>query len=200
MGKITISTNIESDSYNVSNYLNDYFSDDAYTLGYRTATDYYNKLEKIVANVYDLTPSSPETNDVNTNACPYYTPLQTTPSVLTKPEIVEAKNITQSSRTEAKKKVHRKFKVGDLISLKIKSICGSKEVIRGFKVKKCVYTMNNQEMNVLIVKQIYGPEGRMFTLNRRDCEKLHVKFEPGLQVFSMFLNWGNFKEKQETNK
>ena len=101
------------------------------------------------------------------------------------------------SKSEAKKKIKRNFKIGDLISLKTKSVCGSREIIKGFEVKKCVYTVNKNEVNVIIVKQIYGPEEKIFTLNRHDCEKLHLKYEPGLQVFSMMLNWGTFKEKEK---
>ncbi len=100
-------------------------------------------------------------------------------------------------KNEAKAKVKRKFKIGDLISLKIKSKGGSKEVIKGFKVVKFVYSMNDTETNALILKQIYGPKGTMYTLNRHDCKKLHIKYEPGLQVFSMLLNWGLFKPRNE---
>ena len=99
------------------------------------------------------------------------------------------------TKAVAKQKVKRKFKIGELISLKIKSVCGSKEIIKGFEVKKCVYTINGNEVNILVVKQFYGPEDRIYTLNRHDCEKLHIKFEPGLQVYSMMLNWGTFKNR-----
>ena len=116
-----------------------------------------------------------------------------------KPETTPAKT-KRDYKNEAKAKVKRKFKLGDLISLKIKSKGGSKEIIKGFKVMKFVYSMNDSETNILILKQIYGPKGTMYTLNRHDCKKLHIKYEPGLQVFSMLLNWGTFKPRnKETN-
>ena len=62
---------------------------------------------------------------------------------------------------------------------------------------KFVYSMNDTETNILILKQIYGPKGTMYTLNRHDCKKLHIKYEPGLQVFSMLLNWGTFKPRNK---
>jgi hypothetical protein len=94
---------------------------------------------------------------------------------------------------KAKEKVKRKFVVGELISLKTKSKCGSKEVIKGYKVIKFFYTINDIETNAVVVKQIYGPQSQIYTLNIHDCQKLHIKYEPGLQVFSMNLNWGKFK-------
>lgn len=100
------------------------------------------------------------------------------------------------SKAEAKAKLRRKFHIGEEISLKVKSKCGSTEVIRGYVVKKCIYTINGQEINAVVVKQIYGPKTRIYTLNRHDCEKFHIKFEPGLQVYSMLLNWGTFKTKE----
>ena len=117
-----------------------------------------------------------------------------------KPEEPQAPVKTKRDyKHEAKAKVKRKFKLGDLISLKIKSKGGSKEVIKGFRVVKTVYSMNDTETNILILKQIYGPKGTMYTLNRHDCKKLHIKYEPELQVFSMLLNWGTFKPKAKQN-
>ena len=113
-----------------------------------------------------------------------------------KPEPTPVKT-KRDYKNEAKAKVKRKFKLGDLISLKIKSKGGSKEIIKGFKVMKFVYSMNDTETNILILKQIYGPKGTMYTLNRHDCKKLHIKYEPGLQVFSMLLNWGTFKPRNK---
>lgn len=117
------------------------------------------------------------------------------------PESDNTEQPAQPSKTkrdykhEAKAKVKRKFKLGQLLSLKIKSKSGSKEIIKGFKVVKFIYTINDTETNILILKQIYGPKGSMHTLNRHDCKKLHIKYEPELQVFSMFLNWGTFKPR-----
>ena len=99
------------------------------------------------------------------------------------------------SKRKAKEKVRRKFVVGELISLKTKSKCGSKEVIKGYKVVKFFYTINDIETNALVLKQIYGPQSQIYTLNIHDCRKLHIKYEPGLEVFSMNLNWGKFKPK-----
>jgi hypothetical protein len=113
-----------------------------------------------------------------------------------KPEPTPVKT-KRDYKNEAKAKVKRKFKLGDLISLKIKSKGGSKEIIKGFKVMKFAYSMNDTETNILILKQIYGPKGTMYTLNRHDCKKLHIKYEPGLQVFSMLLNWGTFKPRNK---
>lgn len=104
------------------------------------------------------------------------------------------------TRNEAKSKVKRKFRVGELISLKSKPIGNSRETIKGYKVKQCVYTINGCEVNAVVVKQIYGLQDKIYTLNRHDCEKLHVKFEPGLQLYSMMMNWGVFHEEKYCKK
>lgn len=98
-------------------------------------------------------------------------------------------------KRRAKAKVKRKFVVGELLSLKTKPKCGSREIIKGYKVIKYIYTMNRIETNILILKQIYGPQGHIYTLNAHDCRKLHIKYQPGLQVFPMNMNWGKFKVK-----
>ena len=50
-------------------------------------------------------------------------------------------------------------------------------------------TKKDELLNILILKQVEGPKGTIFTLNRNDCKRYHIKYEPGLQVFSMEFNW-----------
>lgn len=90
---------------------------------------------------------------------------------------------------KAKSLIKKKFKIGSIYMLRHKSICGSKEIIKKYVLKKFIYSSNDQILNVLIMKQIDGPKGTIFTLNRNDCKRYHIKYEPGLQVFSMEFNW-----------
>lgn len=106
----------------------------------------------------------------------------------------------QQLKNQAKSKVKRKFKVGEHISLKLKIKGGDRDIIKGFRVVKFVYTINNYEANILILKQISGPQRNIYTLNRHDCRKLHIKYQPGLQVFSMFMNWGRLRTNKKGNK
>ena len=95
----------------------------------------------------------------------------------------------QEAKNKAKADIGKKFVIGQVYMLRQKSVCGSKEIVKKYVLKKFIYTSKNEILNVLILKQIEGPVGTIFTLNRNDCKRYHIKYEPGLQVFSMEFNW-----------
>ena len=95
----------------------------------------------------------------------------------------------QKAKNNAKALVKKKFVVGKKYMLRQKSVCGSREIIKKYICKKFIYTVKDELLNILILKQIEGPKGTIFTLNRNDCKRYHIKYEPGLQVFSMEFNW-----------
>ena len=45
------------------------------------------------------------------------------------------------------------------------------------------------EVRIVVMKQISGDTYKKYTLNRSDCIKYHIKFEDGLEVFSMDMDW-----------
>ena len=95
----------------------------------------------------------------------------------------------QKAKNNAKALVKKKFVVGKKYMLRQKSVCGSREIIKKYVCKKFIYTVKDELLNILILKQVEGPKGTIFTLNRTDCKRYHIKYEPGLQVFSMEFNW-----------
>lgn len=95
----------------------------------------------------------------------------------------------QDAKNNAKALVKKKFVVGKKYMLRQKSVCGSREIIKKYICKKFIYTVKDELLNILILKQVEGPKGTIFTLNRNDCKRYHIKYEPGLQVFSMEFNW-----------
>lgn len=95
----------------------------------------------------------------------------------------------QDAKNNAKALVKKKFVVGKKYMLRQKSVCGSREIIKKYVCKKFIYTVKDELLNILILKQVEGPKGTIFTLNRNDCKRYHIKYEPGLQVFSMEFNW-----------
>lgn len=97
--------------------------------------------------------------------------------------------VKYKAKHEAKRKMNKRFKVGKNYILRIKPKDGSREVIMGFQCKKFIYTMNDMPMNIVIMKQLYGDEGKKYTLDRHECQKFHVKYEPGLEVWPMGVNW-----------
>jgi len=96
--------------------------------------------------------------------------------------------IKQELKRKSKEEINKKYQIGKTYYTRIKSKCGSESITKEYKLIKYVYTIRNIVTNSLIVKQISGPQGKIYTLTKHDCKILHVKFEPGLQILSMELN------------
>ncbi len=92
------------------------------------------------------------------------------------------------SKDEAKKLVQVRFKVGDIIALRSKIRDGSKKNFRKFIVKKIIWSIHSNPVNIIIAKQISGNITNM-SLTKADCKKYHIKYEENLQVYSMFTNF-----------
>lgn len=92
------------------------------------------------------------------------------------------------SKDEAKKLVTTRFKVGDVVALRTKIKDGSKRNFRKFIVKKVIWSIHSNPVNILVVKQISGNITNM-SLTKADCKKYHIKYEENLQVYSMFMNF-----------
>ena len=98
------------------------------------------------------------------------------------------------SKSEAKKSIkENKYQIGDILILKGKIKDGSIRNVKEFEVKKIIWSVKNQPVNVLILKQLSGINTNM-SLNKNDCKKYHIKYEPGLQVYSMSLNFNKKKK------
>jgi len=71
----------------------------------------------------------------------------------------------------------------------------NKDLRREYVVKKTIYTIRDREVRILIMKQVCGSRSTKYTLNKADCLKFHIKFEEGLEVFSMDMDWKKVKTK-----
>ena len=100
-----------------------------------------------------------------------------------------------NSKNDAKSLVNKRYKIGDHLMLKGKIRDGSEKIVKKFVVKKVIWSIKNKPMNILILKQYEGPCNNM-TLNKSDCVKYHIKYEPGLQAYSMMMNFYKIKPKQ----
>lgn len=95
----------------------------------------------------------------------------------------------QIVKHRCKKKVKVKFIVGNHYILYTKPKDNSKPIVREFECKKFIYSMKGIPMNVVIMKQVDGPEGKKYTLDKSGCKDYHVKWEPGLEIFAMEMFW-----------
>jgi len=96
--------------------------------------------------------------------------------------------------TKVKPVKTKKFKIGEHYLI---HPMNNKKLRREFVVKKTIYSIKDREVNIVIMKQISGPESTTeFTLSKEDCLKFHLKYEDGLQVCSMELDWKLLKNKK----
>ena len=92
------------------------------------------------------------------------------------------------SRDEAKSLVKERYKIGDVLMLKSKIRDGSKKNYKKYIIKKIIWSINSNPVNIIVVKQISGPVTNM-SLSKTDCKRYHIKYEENLQVYSMIMNF-----------
>lgn len=101
------------------------------------------------------------------------------------------KKFVDSVRRRNKREIGKKFIVGKKYFLKVRSVTNN-HLYKIYELKKFIYSINNRTVNVVVMKRINETDeetNTTFTLNRTDCAKYHIKYEKGLQVFPMELNW-----------
>lgn len=60
-----------------------------------------------------------------------------------------------------------------------------------------VSEINGIVLDSVIMKQISGTSGTIFSLTKQDCRNLNIKFQPCLQMFPRNLNWIEVKDETE---
>lgn len=109
---------------------------------------------------------------------------------------VSDKHAAKSNAKEELPAKKRKFKIGKLYTLKSKTKVTDHRVTRTYQLKQVVWTMGDVQINGLVVKQVAGPDNYATAfLNINDCKNLHVKYEAGLQILPMSLNWQEKKNQ-----
>ena len=93
------------------------------------------------------------------------------------------------AKHKAKNRIKTKFKIGRYYYQRIKPKDGSPNVVIKYQCVKTIYSIKDIETNIVIMRQISPYDGRKFTLDRQECAKFHIKFEPGLEVWPMEINW-----------
>ena len=76
----------------------------------------------------------------------------------------------------------------------------------GFEMEEKVYKLvaihdeyEGVDINSLIVKQVDGPQDKIFTLSKNDCDHIGIEYENGLQLFPKYLNWRHVKDRVPFN-
>lgn len=72
---------------------------------------------------------------------------------------------------------------------------------RVYQVVAIVNSVNDVVLDSVVMRQLKGFEDdTKFTLSRQDCQVLHIKYEPGLQLFPSGLRWKKYNDRIETGK
>lgn len=100
------------------------------------------------------------------------------------------------SKEEAKNSVKYRYKVGDRVVLRGKIRDGSERIVKKFEVVKVIWSIRSKPVNILILRQYEGPNNNR-SLDKNDCKKYHIKYEPGLQVYSMMLNFSKIRKNNQ---
>lgn len=87
-----------------------------------------------------------------------------------------------------------KFIEGENYSLKGIACDGFEMETKVYKLIKVVDDFYGSPLNSVIVKQIAGEKGRIFTLSKNDCAYHGIDYEDGLQLFPKTLPWTRVKE------
>ena len=93
------------------------------------------------------------------------------------------------AKHKAKNKIKTKFKIGRYYYQRIKPKDGSQNIVIKYQCVKTIYSIKDIETNIVIMRQLTPYDGRKFTLDRQECQKFHIKYEPGLEVWPMEINW-----------
>jgi hypothetical protein len=88
----------------------------------------------------------------------------------------------------AKKAVKYKYRIGDRYSIRKKNIDSVDIGNEVFEVKKFIYTIGDNIVNIVIMKQVSGDLYNDKQLTTFDCKAFHLKYEHGLYVFPMNMS------------
>ena len=93
----------------------------------------------------------------------------------------------QAAKNSAKKRIKRKwFKIGEEYVLRKTDSEGNVVLEEDYKCVKFIYTVGKNTVNCVVMKRLAGViGGDARPLNVNDCRMFHIKYEPGLYMFSM---------------
>lgn len=92
-----------------------------------------------------------------------------------------------------------RFVEGELYSLQGIACDGFEMKTKTYRLIGVVDEYEGTEINSVIVKQVSGEVGKIFTLSKYDCDCLKIKYESGLQLFPKSLPWKLVKEEVPFN-
>ena len=90
-----------------------------------------------------------------------------------------------------RKSDENKFIIGDIYSLTKEDCCEFELPTKKYKLIGVINTVNEIDINSLVMKQVEGEQSLIFSLSKMDCKLFNIPFEQGLQLFPQNLGWVN---------
>ena len=103
-------------------------------------------------------------------------------------ELFEAVDFSEFDIVEVSEPHTPKFIEGENYALQGVACDGFEMETKIYKLIKVVDDFYGTNINSVIVKQIAGEQGIIFTLSKNDCEYHGIEYEKGLQLFPKTLN------------
>ena len=97
--------------------------------------------------------------------------------------------LKNEAKSLAKKQCRYKYYVGDQYSLMHIDERTGEMVENVYEVRKVVYTIGSNVVNVVIMKHLSGFHSKHKQLSVFDCKAFHIKYEPELFVFPINMNF-----------
>lgn len=92
-----------------------------------------------------------------------------------------------------------RFCTGGHYTLTTEACDGFPSTTKTYECKGVVKAMSGVDINSVIMKQIDGDSGAIFSLTKADCKILGVTFEDGLQLFPESMGWEKVNDAQSNN-
>lgn len=97
-------------------------------------------------------------------------------------KVIETK---RAAKNAAKKSCKFKYYVGDRYSVWNVDTRTNELIESVYEVKKTIYTIGANQVNVVVMKFISGVRRNMRPVSPLDCNAFHIKYEPDLFIFPM---------------
>jgi hypothetical protein len=109
-------------------------------------------------------------------------------------ELFEAVDFTDMSVVNEPKHMIPKFIEGEKYALRGVACDGFKMEEKVYELVGMVDEFHGVKVDSVIVKQVGGEKGLIFTLSKNDCAQLGIEYQTGLQLFPKKLAWKRVKD------
>lgn len=111
-------------------------------------------------------------------------------------DLFEAIDFTEIEAFTEREDLKQKYVIGDTYMLKGASCDGFEMSEKTYELKGLVDNFHDVPINAVIVKQLSGDKGHIFTLSKNDCKYLNIEYEDGLQLFPKGMPWVHIRPKE----